>query len=134
MMLPRHNGSGLALCSCTVLLPGIYAESGRHASYHQDSNPLSYVDRVGLDRFYNLRSPCTRASEISTWRERIRSLSLRLVVSSWWLIAAQPGAIQWGILRPGIRCSTTYWKWSTFACWSSWPRKLLICYILLICF
>lgn len=73
-MLPRHNGSGLALCSCSVLLPGIYAESGRHASYHQDSNPLSYVDRVGLDRFYNLRSACTRTPEISTCREKIHSV------------------------------------------------------------
>ena len=82
MMLPRHNGSGLALCSCSVLLPGIYAESGRHASYHQDSNPLSYVDRVGLDRFYNLRSPCTHVPEISTRREKILAVSSKVCKSS----------------------------------------------------
>lgn len=63
MMLQRHNGLGLL---CTVLQPGIYAESGRHASYDWDSNPLNYVDHVGLDRFYNLRSQNARITEIST--------------------------------------------------------------------
>lgn len=36
--------------------------------------PLSYVGRVGLDRFYNLRSPRTRVAEISTCRELLQRL------------------------------------------------------------
>lgn len=38
------------------------------------ATPLSYVGRVGLDRFYNLRSPRTRVAEISTCRELLRRL------------------------------------------------------------
>jgi len=40
------------------------------------ATPLSYVGRVGLDRFYNLRSPRTRVVEISSCRELLRRLCI----------------------------------------------------------
>lgn len=54
-LLRYYSASGVFMPSLAAML---------HTT--RDSNPLSYVDRVALDRFYNLRSPTIHVIEITT--------------------------------------------------------------------